>query len=173
MINFKDLFNIRHVDTKNKKIIDKNFKLLINDKNKYFYQNYIQNNIEQMNICEKIIKFNFCSKIFKEDEKKYIKIKYPNVDINKIIIISSYKEDNTFSLYEEDNTSSLYEEDNTSLMNIEFFIIYNSYMSILNILNILSIFRKKNKIINIDKQKYFCKIYNEIYTELMKISRRN
>ena len=54
-IDFKDLFNIRNTSNENKKLIDENFKLLVNGKEKYFYKNYRQEKILLENICEKTI----------------------------------------------------------------------------------------------------------------------
>ena len=53
-IDFKDLFNIRNTSNENKKLIDENFKLFINKKEKYFYKNYIQHKIILANIYGKI-----------------------------------------------------------------------------------------------------------------------
>ncbi len=130
-IDFKDLFNIRNTSNENKKLIDENFKLLVNGKEKYFYKNYRQEKILLENICEKTIEINFCYNMNNIDI---------NVNIDNIIVISSYKKI------------------------IKYFILYNGYMSVLNILEILRVFReKKNKMINFNKQNHYSMLYHEIY----------
>ena len=153
-INFKNLFNIRNVDTKNKKIIDKNFELLTNDKNKYFYQNYVQKNIERMIIDNKLIEFN----LYYKYRYKHISYTSSKVDIDKIIIISSHK------------------RDKASFEIIKYFIVYNDVLNAGNALGVISVIKNKisnsNINININKQEYFCKVHNEIYTKLMERSIR-
>lgn len=142
-IDFKDLFNMRNTNNENKKLIDGNFKFLVNGKKKYFDNNYIQYKIKIKlenkleNNCEKPIEINFCNnKNIKKGKDRIW------VDVNKIIVISSNKKIG------------------------KYFMLYNGYMHSGNILGIVRVFREKNKMVNFYKQKEYCMLYNGIFTAI-------